>query len=654
MENNKLYWSDEVYRIFGLAPQEFGATYEAFLKYVHPDDHELVNKAYSDSVTNISSYEIVHRVVTKDGKIKYVEERCDHEVDISGKVIKSIGTVHDITQRREYEKKLEVSSNVFKYSTDAMIITNEKNKIITINKAFEKLTGYSINEAKGKNPRFLSSGWGDKEFYDQMWNDINTTGVWAGEVRDRKKTGEIYISKTTIIAVKDINGKVLNYIGISHDITVAKEKEKTIQQLAYYDFLTNLPNRKLFEEEVNSFIKSSHYNHKNFALLFLDLDNFKWINDSLGHYFGDKVLIEVSKIINGILNEDSIFARLGGDEFILLVPYENILIISQLATNIIENIKEPLFIENKEINIGCSIGISLFPQNGETYEKLLKNSDIAMYGAKDTGKNNFKYFSDDMNEKAKRRLELDNKLRRAVNEDQFTLFYQPKVSCSAQNIIGFEALIRWNDEELGFISPVEFIPLAEQSGYIYDIGLWVLKQAFTDLNIIFEKNKSKKYHMAINVSGKQIEDARFIDDVQKLIDETKIDTSFIEFEITETSIMDNIENVIPVLDQIRSLGIKISIDDFGTGYSSMAYLKKMPINKLKIDREFIIDLENSEEDKAIVEATIALAKSLKLDTIAEGVEFDSQLNILKSIGCDVFQGYYFSKPVDLKKLLEMV
>jgi PAS domain S-box-containing protein len=326
--NNALYWSDEVYRIFGLEPQEFGATYEAFLEYVHPEDHKDVNNAYAKSVEEKSKYQIIHRVITKQNELKFVEERCEHILDESGNVIKSIGTVHDITEKVKKDKQIYLSSKVFEYSTDAILITDANNNIVAVNKTFTELTGYSLDEAIGKNPRVISSGWGDKEFYQKMWNDISNKGLWQGEIWDRKKDGTLYIVKQSIIAVKNKYGKIENFIGISHDITEAKNQEEQIKKLAYYDFLTKLPNRKLFKEEVDNYIKSSHYNNSKFALMFLDLDNFKWVNDTLGHKVGDKVLLHVAKEIQAIINKDSIVGRLGGDEFVVLIPYNDLINVS--------------------------------------------------------------------------------------------------------------------------------------------------------------------------------------------------------------------------------------------------------------------------------------------------------------------------------------
>lgn len=446
--------------------------------------------------------------------------------------------------------------------------------------------------------------------------------------------------------------KAIRMVGFHHDITESKNREKIIEQLAFYDFLTKLPNRKLFEQKVESFIKSSHFSHKKFAILFLDLDNFKWVNDSLGHRFGDEVLVKVSKRIVSTISKDSLVARIGGDEFIILSPYEEISSISKLASSIVESAHVPLIIEEKEINIGWSIGISLFPENGTSYTELLQHADTAMYEAKGKGKNNFKFFSDEMNSFVTERLKIDTKLRNAVLNKSFTLNYQPKYSYAKKKIKGLEVLIRWQDSEVGFIPPDQFIPIAEDSGYIYDIGKWVLQEALSAFKTIYSLDDTLT--IAINISGKQLENHSFYNDIVYIIENSDIPPENIEFEITETAIMNNIQSVITVLHKIKAFGIQISIDDFGTGYSSMAYLKRLPLDTLKIDREFIMELEKDEESKAIVQAIIALACALKLKTIAEGVENIEQKNILEAMGCYVIQGYYYSKPLDLKTLLEFM
>ncbi len=650
---NELFWSDEVYKIFELESDETVNTYETFLSLVHEEDRNAVSDAYAKSLEDKKPYSITHQIITKSKNTKYVEERCVHKLDIDGNIISSLGTIHNITDRVKHEKELEIASIVFKHSSDGILISDKNNKIISVNKSFEKLTGYSKEEIIGKDPKFLSSGWGDKEFYKNMWNSLIKDDFWSDNLRDRRKDGSIYEVEQSIICVRDKNNEIMNFIAISHDITEARDREDKIHQLIYYDFLTKLPNTKLFEQKLETYLKSSHYNNEKFAVLFLDLDNFKWVNDSLGHQAGDLLLIKIASILQDIISQDSILARLGGDEFIILAPFEKLLSISQLANTILETMKEPIIIQEKEINIGWSIGISLYPQNGENYNDLLKNADAAMYEAKNKGKNTFRYFNDAMNQDALYRLELDTKLRYAIANNSFFLNYQPKYSYSEKKTIGVEALIRWIDKDFGFIAPDKFIPIAEESDHINKIGSWVIKQALHDIKII-NQNQSFPITISINVSANQLEDENFYDEVKELLRESGVEPALVEFEITETSIMQSIQSVIEVLKKIKKLGVKLSIDDFGTGYSSMSYLKKLPIDTLKIDREFVKELESDADSKSIVSAIMALAKSLNLTTVAEGVENEEQKDILEKAECDMLQGYIYSKPLSLEDLVKFL
>lgn len=545
-----------------------------------------------------------------------------------------------------------IASSILQFTKDGIVITDENNKILTINKVYQQMSGYTLEEVKGYNPRKFSSGWGDKEFYEKMWDDILNKGHWRGEIKDRSKSGELYIVDVSIAPVRDSSGNILNYIAISRDITEFKAQHNKIQEVAFYDFLTQLPNRRLFEERIKSHIGTAIYYNKKFALLFMDLDNFKWINESLGHSVGDRVLIHVSKLIEPLLPEGATFSRLGGDEFVVFKPYKDIQKVSLLASKVIDTLKKPIKVDGHVMNLGWSIGISFFPDNGKRYEELLKNADLAMYKAKELGKNNFQFFNKEMNTEAKERLEIDNRLSSATQNKNFILNYQPKCSCSDKKIVGFEALIRWQDPVLGPVAPDKFIPIAEQLGYIYDIGLWVIEQSFKDL-IEFQK-LDESLNMAINVSIKQIENKNFIKDVENLLREYKVSVKNIEFEITETAVMENIDTVLPKLNSIKSMGIKLSIDDFGTGYSSLMYLKKMPINTLKIDKEFVGNIDQDKDDKAIVEATVVMAKTLNLNTVAEGVEKSEHLLVLSKIGCDNFQGYHFSRPLEFEAAKEII
>lgn len=653
IRNNLLFWSDEVYRIFGLKKHTFTATYEAFLERIHPDDVQMVNTVYNKSVKEKSSYHLVYRILTLDNELKHVEARATHHTDKNGNVYRSVGTVHDITDKIILQKELQLASQLFLHSNDSVLITDENNEIIIANQTFSKQTGYSIDEIKGKNPRMFSAGWGDDEFYDQMWSDIITKGIWNGEVWDRKKTGESYIAKITILNIKDDIGNTINYIAISNDITEEKEQQKQITQLAYYDTLTKLPNRVLFRKEIDNFIQSSQSKDQKFAVFFMDLDDFKWINDSMGHKIGNQALVEVARRIRYILNENTVLCRIGGDEFALFYPYDNRVEINALASKIIESIKAPIPMENRDVSLGISIGISLFSENGNDYGSLMQAADTALYQAKENGKNHFVYFDQSMNDNVVRQLDIDSQLHLALSNDSFKMVYQPKISLQTKEVYGLEALIRWQDPKLGFVPPDIFIPIAEKNKIIEDIGYWVIQRSLEDFKQILSKSKNDLV-VSINVSGKQFNDKNFIHKVSELISASDVQPKNIEFEITETAIMDNIDIIVQTLNDIKALGVSISIDDFGTGYSSMSYLKKLPINTIKIDRAFIKDIHVDADDKAITEAIVSMSKQLNLTTIAEGIETLEHEEILLSIGVNSAQGYLYSKPISKDEFIEFI
>ena len=653
LRSGHLYWSDEVYRIFGIEPEIFEATYDAFLQRIHPDDVEMVNTAYNGSVRNRTSYHIVHRVLTVHNVLKYVEERCFHHFDKEGNVYRSIGTVHDITEQVKAQQELQLSSKLFEHSNDAVVITDENNRIVMVNNAFTKMTGYNAPEVKGNNPRLFSAGWGDDAFYKQMWADIIGKGVWQGEVWDRKKSGEAYAAQLTILSVKDDEGKVINYIGISKDVTAHREQEEQITQLAYYDTLTRLPNRVLFKKKVDAAIQTARYDHTRFALFFMDIDDFKWLNDSLGHAMGNRALVEITRRIQNVLDQHAILCRIGGDEFALFCPYQNLLEVSYLARRIIEIIKkQPIQLDNKFITLGMSIGISLFPENGRDFATLVQSADTAMNQAKENGKNHFVYFNQEMNTNAVRRLEIDTRLRLAIGNGSFSMVYQPKVCLATKKVYGLEALLRWNDPELGFVPPDHFIPIAEESKLIEEIGYWVIERSLEEFCAILAVDAGLV--VSINVSSKQFNDRKFVKRVSGLIKASQVPAENIEFEITETAIMENIDVIAQTLEAIKALGVHISIDDFGTGYSSMAYLKKLPIHTIKIDRTFVEEIDSDEDDKAITEAIVAMSRRLHLSTIAEGIETEAHEAILREMGVDNGQGYLYSKPLPLQEFIAFI
>lgn len=414
-----LYWSDEVYRIFGLEPQEFGATYEAFLQHIFPEDREMVNDAYTKSLQEKRGYHIEHRIVRKDGSIGFVEERCEHDFDADGNPKRLIGTVHDITEKKLTENELFLASTLFKKMNDSVMITDAKQKIITVNAAFSKISGYEPEEIIGKTPNIMSSGWHDKDFYQGLWQAINADGQWSGEVIDRRKDGELYTAELNIIAIHNNKGELTNYISIVNDISEKKQKETLIHNLAYFDSLTELPNRVLFQERVSRKIPSLKRNGKKMALLFIDMDNFKNINDTFGHFTGDKFLIEVARLMKSLLREQDTLARLGGDEFAAVIDdIDSLVDVASIAQKIIDIFAKPLKIESKEFYTGASVGISIYPDDAQSYEELVKAADTAMYQVKEAGKNGYQFYTHTMNEKVTQRMHIENDLRCAIEKDE--------------------------------------------------------------------------------------------------------------------------------------------------------------------------------------------------------------------------------------------
>lgn len=650
---NSLYWSDEVYRIFGLEPQEFGATYEAFLRYIYPEDIEMVNSIYMLSIKEKHGYYVEHRIVRENGEVGFVEERCEHEFDEDGNPIKSVGTVHDITRRKNAENELILASAVFEKMNDGVLITDEKQQIVTINSAYGAISGYVIEEIIGKTPNTFSSGWHDKVFYQNLWNELNQNGQWSGEIIDRRKNGELYTAELSIIAMHSKDGKLTNYISIFNDISEKKQKESLIHNLAYFDALTNLPNRVLFQERVMNKIPALQRNSKKMALFFIDMDNFKNINDTFGHFTGDKFLIEVAKSIKEILREQDTLARLGGDEFtVILEDVESVLDIGFVAEKIIERFKAPIIIESREFYTGASIGISIYPDDGTTYEELVKAADTAMYQVKESGKNSYQFYTQSMNEKITERSLIENDLRSAINKHELFLEYQPKVNLQTKKVYGMEALVRWNHPDVGLIRPDKFIGISEETGQISQIGLWVAREAISDTKALHDEGS--KLIISINVSSKQLNDDAFIDDICAIANDIGLDKSYIELEITESHIMKNVDKSLSILNALYERGFKLSIDDFGTGYSSLSYLKKLPAKTIKIDRSFVLDIDKDEDDRSIVAAIIAMARSLGKDVIAEGSETQGHIDALKFLNCNQIQGYYFSKPLRIEKFREFI
>lgn len=559
--------------------------------------------------------------------------------------------LRDVDERHKSENNLRLYATAFENSVDAILITDADNRIVAVNQAFTKHTGFELADVAGKDPKILSAGSTSPETYQAMWASLEDVGFWQGELWDRRKDGGVYPKWVSISRVLGDKGKVLNYIASFIDISERKEAEERINKLAHHDALTGLLNRLSLDDRLQQELSSTRRVGGSLALLFLDLDRFKTINDTMGHHAGDLLLIEVADRLKSCVRDSDIVARLGGDEFVVvLTGLENATSSATVAANIIEALSNPYQVGGGRLPSSASIGISVFPEDGEDSTTLMKNADIAMYHAKEQGRNNFQFFTNAMNVEVQERTLMEHDLHRALKQEEFELYYQPQVSGVNGNIVGMEALIRWNHPRRGFVSPDQFIPLSEELGLIDRIGNWVLDEACHQLSI-WKSDGFDDFKMAVNLSPNQLVDTGFVSRVRKVMDKYAISAGELELEVTETQAMKDPERTIQQLKAIRDLGIELAVDDFGTGYSSLAYLKRLPIQSLKLDRSFVKDIETDTNDAAISAATLALAHSLDLAVVAEGVETPEQLTFLRSHQCEVLQGYLFSRPLPADKVM---
>ena len=642
MRSNLLEWSDETYNIFGMHPSG-GLNYEIFLAHVHPDDRELLDRKWREALKG-GGYDVEHRILV-DGKIRWVHEQAKFDFDPkNGAAVFAIGTVHDITAKREEEGVLRLAARVFESSGEAILITDAKAKVVAVNHAFVEMSGYRSEEMLGKNPSILGSGRHDEEFYRSMWNDITQHGYWQGEIWDKHKNGRIYPKWMSITAVRDGGGEVTNYVSIARDITEQAEAEKNIHFLAYYDVLTGLPNRTLLRDRLGQLIAVANRDKQQFALLFMDLDRFKYINDSMGHSVGDRLLQAVALRIQAHVREEDTVARLGGDEFIVLLRETGESGAAVVAVKLLEALAAPYDLDGQLISTQASIGISIYPDHAQESDTLIKNADMAMYRAKEEGRNNYQFFRPEMNFHVDLLFSMEKDLRLALERNEFFLHYQPQADLTTGKLCGIEALIRWNHPEKGAISPAEFIPVAEETGQIVPIGEWVLRTACAQL-VQWQKAGLKDFTLSVNLSIRQLRQPTLGELVRKVLAECGLEPGYLELEITEGIMMGDNQIALNFLSEMDELGVKLSIDDFGTGFSSLNYLKKLPVHKLKIDQSFVRDIETDESDAAIIRSIIALGHRLNLRVIAEGVETQEQLDFLRIRGCDEIQGYFYSRPL---------
>jgi diguanylate cyclase (GGDEF)-like protein/PAS domain S-box-containing protein len=637
--------NDHLCQMLGYTRAELLATTWADL--THPDDlPENLVQFERMKAGEIDGYKLEKRFLCKNGTPIDVNLDVKCARDHDGKINHIMAMIEDITGRKRSDAALRQAATVFESSHDGAIVTDIKGNIQVANRAYLEMTGYSEAELLGKNPRLLQSGRHNRDFYLKMWASILEAGYWRGEIWNRRKNGELYPEQLTVSAVKDALSNTTHYVGICSDHSQLKLSETRLEHMAHYDPLTDLPNRLLLQSHLTHAVAQAQRRHRQLGVLYIDLDRFKNINDSLGYPVGDELLITLSRRLSQRMRSENMLGRLSGDEFLLIIdhmegPEEAV----SVARTLLELLSQPFVLsEGPEVFIGASIGISLFPNDGNSAAQLIQHADAAMHHAKEQGRNTYRFYIDSLTREASEHLELETRLRHAITADQLRVYYQPQVDIKTGRIIGAEALVRWQDPERGLIMPAQFIHLAEDSGLISAIGEFVLRETCLQ-GVRWIKAGLPFLTLAVNLSPHQFLRSDIAELVSRVLTETGFPANHLELELTESALMQQEESAVKMLHLLRAQNIRLAIDDFGTGYSSLSYLKRFPLDILKIDKSFVDDIPFHQDDMEIAATIIAMGHTLGFKVLAEGVETAEQLAFLEAKGCDMYQGYLTSPPV---------
>ncbi|WP_178862037.1 bifunctional diguanylate cyclase/phosphodiesterase [Thiomicrorhabdus cannonii] len=634
------YVSDNISKILGYPVQESMKPGWWASHIYHEDKTQALSVFSSVNQKNHLVHE--YRFYDTAGDVRYIRDEMLVRRDKKGDVLQITGSWNDVTaEKKQFHELLQIKV-IFDATNEGVMITDQECNILNVNRAFTEITGYTFEEIKGRDPSFLKSAKHDTTFYQAMWHQIKNQGYWQGEIYNRRKSGEVYPEILTINLVKDEHELPRFYVATFTDISQLKASQKELEFLSFYDALTHLPNRSFLMSSLQEQIDASQSLNSHFALLIIDLDYFKDINDSYGHSVGDKVLLEFARRLKQLLANKGIIARLGGDEFaVLLNSLNQPQDAGMLANKLLQITRQEWLIGKNRLHVSASIGICLYPDHGLNPEQLVQNADAALYRAKSQGRDSYAYYSKEMTEHARKRIELEARLKAALKNDELKLYYQPQISLTSGKLVGLEVLLRWFSREFGTIPPAEFIPIAEETGLIRQLGQWILEEACIQGKKWLDQGLQIQ-RIAVNISAQQLHLEDIESQIITVIKKTSFPPELLELEITEGALVETEQPVEKLLVTLKKLGVSIAIDDFGTGYSSLAYLKRFSVDMLKIDKSFIDDIETDNDSRAIIQAIISMAHSLNLQVIAEGVENEQQRQYLEMQGCDFYQGYLSS------------
>ena len=646
VQTGTLFWSDQVYRIFGLEREAFAGNLDAFMALVHEDDRDAVHNTVTRALTQGRPYQIKHRIKRPDGGVRYVMERGKVYRDRLGNAVQLVGTVQDVTNEHMGEARLKLADAMFRFSCEGALTTDSRFTITSANPASDRIGQYAGPGMTGLPLADLIPA----IHQASVSKSLSSIGYWSGETECRRSNGVLFPALVSIAAVEQPqSGPAECYVVTISDISTLKQHERQLKQLAFIDRLTKLANRTFFIRKVESLIQNQEDGAREFALLYIDLDGFKEINDTQGHSEGDQVLFEVGKKLKEICPGNTLVGRLGGDEFGIILESSDPQAIEALATSLVEGLSIRQQYGDCTFWITGSVGIALYPRDGQEVFELIKNADVAMYQAKGKGKNQFRYFDPEISRRKQLELQMISDLATGIQQDIFELFYQPKVVAGQPQLFTVEALLRWRNSAGSYTPPSDFIPVAEQTGQIVAIGQQSFRKACRFIRD-WQDREGCAIHVSFNLSSRQLYEPGVVVQLQDIMQEEGVDPSCLEFEITETIVMDDIEVAQEVLSGLRAIGARVAIDDFGTGYSSLSYLTRLPVNTVKIDREFVKKIPGTRKDRSICTAVISMAHSLDMEVVAEGVETVEQRDFLTQLGCDQMQGYLFSKPVPAGQL----